>query len=141
MNSDSMPKELDAFISILGEIDMIKNQIGMLDKNTHINLSQNDVSAILGNSECFKILKLIEILNSDISNLNASLLNAAQQIPAEYVQSKSKKNQQKKTKADDGKYPDAPPKDKTTKENKKENETISNMLQYFKERFESNGRE
>ena len=37
MNSDSMPKELDAFISILGEIDMIKNQIGMLDKNTHIN--------------------------------------------------------------------------------------------------------
>ena len=141
MNSDSMPKELDAFISILGEIDMIKNQIGMLDKNTHINLSQNDVSAILGNSECFKILKLIEILNSDISNLNASLLNAAQLISAEYVDSKSTKNEEKKTKADDGKYPDAPPKDKTTKENKKENETISNMLQYFKERFESNGRE
>ena len=141
MNSDSMPKELDAFISILGEIDMIKNQIGMLDKNTHISLSQNDVSAILGNSECFKILKLIEILNSDISNLNASLLNAAQLISAEYVESKSTKNEEKKTKADDGNYPDAPPKDKTTKENKKENETISNMLQYFKERFESNGRE
>ena len=64
MNSDSMPKELDVFISILGEIDMIKNQIGMLDKNTHISLSQNDVSAILGNSECFKILKLIEVLLS-----------------------------------------------------------------------------
>jgi len=141
MNSDSMPKELDAFISILGEIDMIKNQIGMLDKNTHINLSQNDVSAILGNSECFKILKLIEILNSDISNLNASLLNAAQLISAEYVESKSTKNEEKKTKADDGSYPDDPPKDKSTKENKKENETISNMLQYFKERFESNGRE
>ena len=53
MNSDSMPKELDVFISILGEIDMIKNQLGMLDKNTHISLSQNNVSAMLGNSECF----------------------------------------------------------------------------------------
>ena len=29
MNSDSMPKELDVFISILGEIDMIKNQKNM----------------------------------------------------------------------------------------------------------------
>ncbi len=141
MNSDSMPKELDVFISILGEIDMIKNQIGMLDKNTHISLSQNDVSAILGNSECFKILKLIEVLNADISNLNASLLNAAQLISAEYVESKSTKNEEKKMKADDESQPDDPPKDNSTKENKKENETISNMLQYFKERFESNGRE
>ena len=47
MNSESMPKELDVFISILGEIDMIKNQIGMLDKNTHISLSHNNVSAML----------------------------------------------------------------------------------------------
>ena len=31
--------------------------------------------------------------------------------------------------------------DELSKEDKKENETINNMLQYFKERFESNGGE
>ena len=66
MNSDSMPKELDVFISILGEIDMIKNQIGMLDKNTHISLSHNNVSAMLGNSECFKILNNISYLENNL---------------------------------------------------------------------------
>ena len=84
MNSDTMPKELDVFISILGEIDMIKNQIGMLDKNTHISLSHSNVSTLLGNSECFKILKLVETLNADVSNLNASLLNAAHLVAAQY---------------------------------------------------------
>ena len=140
MNSDSIPKELDVFISILGEIDMIKNQIGMLDKNTHISLSHNNVSAMLGNSECFKILKLIEVLNADISNLNASLLNAAHLVSAEYSDSPSTESEEKKTN-DEGQLPLQPKKDNSTKENKKENETINNMLQYFKERFESNGGE
>ena len=135
MNSDSMPKELDVFISILGEIDMIKNQLGMLDKNTHISLSQNNVSAMLGNSECFKILKLIEVLNADISNLNASLLNAAHLVSAEYSETESTKNEEKKTN-DERQPPLQPKKDSSTKEKKKENETINNMLQYFKERFE-----
>ena len=139
MNSDSMPKELDVFISILGEIDMIKNQLGMLDKNTHISLSQNNVSAMLGNSECFKILKLIEVLNADISNLNASLLNAAHLVSAEYSEPGSTKNEEKKTN-DESQPPLHPKKDSSTKEKKKENETISNMLQYFKERFEGNDR-
>ena len=33
MNSESMPPELDVFISLLGEIDMLKGQVGVLDKN------------------------------------------------------------------------------------------------------------
>ena len=134
MNSDSMPKELDVFISILGEIDMIKNQIGMLDKNTHISLSHNNVSAMLGNSECFKILKLIETLNADVSNLNASLLNAAHLVAAQYngEDLEEKKTNDGEKKSEEGEL---------SKEDKKENETINNMLQYFKERFESNGGE
>ena len=55
MNSESMPPELDVFISLLGEIDMLKGQVSVLDKNTHIALSQSDTSAILGNAECFRI--------------------------------------------------------------------------------------
>ena len=42
MDKKSVPDELDVFISLLGEIDMIKNQLSMLDKNTHITLSQNN---------------------------------------------------------------------------------------------------
>ena len=134
MNSESMPKELDVFISILGEIDMIKNQIGMLDKNTHISLSHNNVSAMLGNSECFKILKLVETLNADVSNLNASLLNAAHLVAAQY---NGEDLEEKKTGTGEKKLEE----DELSKEDKKENETINNMLQYFKERFESNGGE
>ncbi len=134
MNSDSMPKELDVFISILGEIDMIKNQIGVLDKNMHISLSHNNVSATLGNSECFKILKLIETLNADVSNLNASLLNAAHLVSAQY---NGEDLEEKKTNDGEKKSEEA----NSGKEDKKENETINNMLQYFKERFESNGGE
>ena len=97
MNSESMPKELDVFISILGEIDMIKNQIGMLDKNTHIALSHSDTSAILGNAECFRILKLIETLNANLSGLNASLLNAAELVTTQYTSTDSDNSQEKKT--------------------------------------------
>ena len=60
MNKDSIPEDLDVFISLLGEIDMLKGQVSVLDKNTHIALSQSDTSAILGNAECFRILKMIE---------------------------------------------------------------------------------
>ena len=136
MNSESMPKELDVFISILGEIDMIKNQIGMLDKNTHISLSHSNVSSLLGNSECFKILKLVETLNADVSNLNASLLNAAHLVAAQYngedLEEKKTSNSSSKGEVEEA---------ESGKEDKKENETINNMLQYFKERFESNGGE
>ena len=134
MNSDTMPKELDVFISILGEIDMIKNQIGMLDKNTHISLSHSNVSTLLGNSECFKILKLVETLNADVSNLNASLLNAAHLVAAQY----SGEDIQEKKMNDGEKISEEA---ESSNEDKKENETISNMLQYFKERFEANGEE
>ena len=60
MDKDKMPKDLDVFLSLLGEVDIIKNQAGMLDKSTHITLAQDNVSAVLGNSECFRILKLLE---------------------------------------------------------------------------------
>ena len=85
MNSETMPPELDVFIGILGEIDMLKNQIGALDKNTHIALSHSDTSAILGNAECFRILKLIETLNANVSGLNASLLHAAELVTTQYT--------------------------------------------------------
>ena len=58
MNKDFIPKDLDVFISLLGEIDMIKTQVIALDKSTHIALSQDEVSTTLGNSRCFNILKL-----------------------------------------------------------------------------------
>ena len=135
MDSESMPKELDVFISLLGEIDMIKNQISMLDKNTHINLSQNDISAMLGNSECFRILKLIETLNANICGLNASLLNAAELVAAQYKPQTSPEESNKE--GDLGE--DNPAEEK--KEDNNDNETINNMLQYFKERFEGDGRE
>ena len=137
MDSESMPKELDVFISLLGEIDMIKNQLNMLDKNTHINLSQNDISAMLGNSECFRILKLIETLNANICGLNASLLNAAELVAGQY---KSKIPLKKSDKEDDSAdEEDTPPAEK--EEEKNDNKTINNMLQYFRERFEGDGRE
>ena len=135
MDSESMPKELDVFISLLGEIDMIKNQISMLDKNTHINLSQNDISAMLGNSECFRILKLIETLNANICGLNASLLNAAELVAGQYKAQSSAEESNKE--GDLGE--DNPAEEK--KEDNNDNETINNMLQYFKERFEGDGRE
>ena len=97
MNSDSMPPELDVFISLLGEIDMLKGQISMLDKNTHIALSHSDTSAILGNAECFRILKLIETLNANISELNASLLNAAELVTTQYAPTDRDESQEKKT--------------------------------------------
>ena len=133
MNSDSMPKELDVFISLLGEIDMIKNQVGMLDKNTHIVLSGDNVNAILGNAECFHILKLIESLNANLSALNASLLNAAQQVTLQYSGSEDFEGNL------ESKNEDQPKNEKDNEagqaENKKDNEVINNMLHYFKERF------
>ena len=136
MNSDQMPKELDVFISLLCEIDMIKNQITMFDKNTHIGLSHNDVSAILGNSECFRILKLVETMNANICGVNAALLNAAELVSAQYGSKKTlpdNKDENSNSEKEDSEEED--------KEESKENETINNMLQYFKERFEGNGRD
>ena len=89
MDKKSIPDELDVFISLLGEIDMIKNQLSMLDKNTHITLSQNNVSALLGNAECFRVLKIIENLNANLSQLNAALLNAAEIVTNQYGSSPS----------------------------------------------------
>ena len=142
MNSESMPPELDIFISLLGEIDMLKGQVSVLDKNTHIALSQSDTSAILGNAECFSILKIIEKLNANISELNASLLNAAQLITSQYT---SNDPQEKKTSSLEEDIADSREKiekrteqKKEKKDLKKQNEVINNMLSYFKERFEGN---
>ena len=86
MDKKSIPDELDVFISLLGEIDMIKNQLSMLDKNTHITLSQNNVSALLGNAECFRVLKIVENLNANLSELNAALLHAAEIVSNQHTQ-------------------------------------------------------
>ena len=145
MNSDSMPPELDVFISLLGEIDMLKGQISMLDKNTHIALSHSDTSAILGNAECFRILKLIETLNANISGLNASLLNAAELVTTQYPSTDRGESQEKKTSSlmDDivagrEEVERQREQEKQGSENKNQNEIINNMLSYFKERFEGN---
>ena len=133
MNSESMPPELDVFINLLGEIDMLKGQVSMLDKNTHI---------ALGNAECFSVLKIIETLNANISALNASLLNVAELITAQYTSSDS---QEKKTSSSEEAIADSREKiekqieeKKENKDLKRENQVINNMLSYFKERFEGN---
>ena len=145
MNSETMPPELDIFISLLGEIDMLKGQISMLDKNTHIALSHSDTSAILGNAECFRILKLIETLNANISGLNASLLNAAELVTTQYPSTDRGESQEKKTSSlmDDivagrEEVERQREQEKQGSENKNQNEIINNMLSYFKERFEGN---
>ena len=139
MDKDKMPKDLDVFLSLLGEIDIIKNQLGMLDKSTHITLSQDNVSAVLGNSECFRILKLVEILNANISALNGALLGAAELVTTQYAPDDSSQTidiqkEEEPTAEDIEETPENAPKEK------KDNEIITNMLQYFKERFEGNDR-
>ena len=165
MNSENLPAELDVFISLLGEIDMLKGQLGMLDKNTHIALSHNETSALLGNGECFRILKLIEKTNADISNLNASLLNAAElitnQCGGKVTRYDDPTDEEKKTEVENeydnitetaqlNAIADSIRKAKETREKtqpeakkdpntpKTQNTTINNMLEYFKERFDGN---
>ena len=75
-----MPKNLDAFLALLGGIDIIKNHVTNLDKETHIVLASDQISSFLGNAECFRILKLVETLNANICGLNASVLNAAEHV-------------------------------------------------------------
>ena len=146
---NELPKSLDAFLGLLGEIDMIKNQISSLDKDTHIILAHDEVSNMMGNAECFRILKLIETLNANICGLNASILNAAEHIASHHSDLDIKKNKQPpEIMLDDeelvSKMNEMAEKEmqnkSTDKEDKKDNEIINNMLEYFKERFE-NGRE
>ena len=142
MNSDEMPKELDVFISLLGEIDMIKNQLSMLDKNTHITLSQNNVSALLGNAECFRVLKIVENLNANLSELNAALLHAAEIVSNQYTQSISDTTPEEPSNTSSEESSEesiSPPQEKENlQRTSDDNKTINNMLQYFKERFEGN---
>ena len=150
MNSESMPPELDVFISLLGEIDMLKGQVSVLDKNTHIALSQSDTSGILGNAECFRILKMIETLNANISGLNASLLNAAELVTKQCEVGGDEPSPQKKSSSlmedivaareekEKGEEEEKQHDEVQGNRNKKENQVINNMLSYFKERFEGN---
>jgi len=152
MTGNEIPKSLDVFLGLLGEIDMIKNQISSLDKDTHIILAHDEVSSMMGNAECFRILKLIETLNANICGLNASVLNAAEHMAGHNSDSVDldikKNNQPPEIMLDDeedvNKMNEIVEKEmqnkSTNKESKKDNEVINNMLQYFKERFE-NGRE
>ena len=152
MINNEIPKSLDVFLGLLGEIDMIKNQISSLDKDTHIILAHDDVSSMMGNAECFRILKLIEILNANICGLNASILNAAEHMAGLHSDLDEldikKNNQPPEIMLDDegavNKMHEMVEKEmqnkSTKKEDKKDNEVVNNMLQYFKERFE-NGRE
>ena len=153
MMENETPKSLDAFLGLLGEIDMIKDQISSLDKDTHIILAHDEVSNMMGNAECFRILKLIETLNANICGLNASILNAAEHIAGQHsdkeINLDVKKNERppeimlededvvsKMNEMIEKEMQNKP----TNKKNKKDNEIINNMLEYFKERFES-GRE
>ena len=148
MMNNEIPKSLDVFLGLLGEIDMIKNQISSLDKDTHIILAHDEVSSMMGNAECFRILKLIETLNANICALNASVLNAAEHMAAHNSDLDGldikKNNQPPEIMLDDEEVVDkmnemveTEMRNKSAnKEDKKDNEVINNMLQYFKERFE-----
>ena len=144
MMNNEIPKSLDVFLGLLGEIDMIKNQISSLDKDTHIILAHDEVSSMMGNAECFKILKLIETLNANICGLNASILNAAEHMAghnSDLDELDIKKNNQPEIMLDDegavSKLHEMLEKEMQNKSaNKEDNKVIDNMLQYFKERFE-----
>ena len=139
MDKKSIPDELDVFISLLGEIDMIKNQLSMLDKNTHITLSQNNVSALLGNAECFRVLKIVENLNANLSELNAALLNAAEIISNQYTTDTTSEETSKTSSEESSEESISLPQEKENlQRTSSDNKTINNMLQYFKERFEGN---
>ena len=138
MNKDSMPEDLDVFLSLLGEIDMIKAQLTSLDKTTHIALSQDEVSTSLGNSRCFNILKLLETVNADLSLLNAAYLNSAELITEGLDGEEKKTNWDEKLKEDRKKIESKTAKEENVEEEDKpkDNKIITNMLEYFKERFE-----
>ena len=142
MDKKSIPDELDVFISLLGEIDMIKNQLSMLDKNTHITLSQNNVSALLGNAECFRVLKIVENLNANLSELNAALLHAAEIVSNQYTQpiSDTTPEEPSNTSSEESSEESIslPQEKENLQRTSDDNKTINNMLQYFKERFEGN---
>ena len=142
-----MPKNLDSFLALLGGIDIIKNHVANLDKETHIVLASDQISSFLGNAECFRILKLVETLNANICGLNASVLNAAEHVANwdgevkktendmekvlnedEEVLKKMNEMVERQMKQDNG---------EKQKDDGKENKTISNMLEYFKERFDT----
>ena len=138
MNKDSMPEDLDVFLSLLGEIDMIKSQLTSLDKTTHIALSQDEVSTSLGNSRCFNILKLLETVNADLSLLNAAYLNSAELITEGLDGEEKKTNWDEELKEDRKKIESKTAKEENVEEEDKpkDNKIITNMLEYFKERFE-----
>ena len=144
-----MSKNLDVFLALLGGIDIIKEHIANLDKETHIVLASDQVSSFLGNAECFRILKLVETLNANICGLNASVLNAAEHVAGWDGQVKKTENEMEKVLSEEetlkkmNEMFDQQMKQKGNgekqKDNGEENKTISNMLEYFKERFD--GRE
>ena len=139
MNKDSIPEDLDVFISLLGEIDMLKTHLTSLDKTTHIALSQDEISTSLGNSRCFNILKLLENINADLCLLNAAYLNSAELITEGLVWKQKKTNWDEDIQESRKKIESAMAEEENDKENKetsKDNKVITNMLDYFKERFE-----
>ena len=141
-----MSKNLDVFLALLGGIDIIKEHIANLDKETHIVLASDQVSSFLGNAECFRILKLVETLNANICGLNASVLNAAEHVAGWDGQVKKTENEMEKVLSEEeilkkmNEMFDQQMKQKGNgekqKDNGEENKTISNMLEYFKERFD-----
>ena len=142
-----MPKNLDSFLALLGGIDLIKNHITNLDKETHIVLASDQISSFLGNAECFRILKLVETLNANICGLNASVLNAAEHVAKWDSQEKKTENEMEKVLSEDeeivkkiNEMVDQQMKQQGNggkqKDDDEENKTISNMLEYFKERFD-----
>ena len=141
-----MSKNLDVFLALLGGIDIIKDHIANLDKETHIVLASDQVSSFLGNAECFRILKLVETLNANICGLNASVLNAAEHVAGWDGQVKKTENEMEKVLSEEeilkkmNEMVDHQMKQQGNggkqKDNGEENKTISNMLEYFKERFD-----
>ena len=144
-----MSKNLDVFLALLGGIDIIKEHIANLDKETHIVLASDQVSSFLGNAECFRILKLVETLNANICGLNASVLNAAEHMAGWDGEVKKTENEMENGLSEEevlkkmNEMVDQQMKQQGNgekqKDNDDENKTISNMLEYFKERFD--GRE
>ena len=141
-----MSKNLDAFLALLGGIDIIKEHIANLDKETHIVMASDQVSSFLGNAECFRILKLVETLNANICGLHASVLNAAEHVAGWDGQVKKTENETEKVLSEEEilkkmnemvhQQMKQQGNGEKQQDNGEENKTISNMLEYFKERFD-----
>jgi hypothetical protein len=133
---NNMPSNVDNLLSLLGEVDIIKNALSSFEKSVNVALASDEISQLIGPPGHFSTLKKLEMVHASLLTLNVDLVGIAELL----VNASSLPINVNSPQSTDPVPSNPPASINSSKESEpKNNPVVNNILEYLDERMKDEG--